>query len=237
MAKWRLNLLATVGMACLVVGATAPAAWAACHSFQVQVSPTTVNEGDSVTVTVSRDAAVDDSNVTVTAANGSAQSGADFTALNERVNFTGNATERTFRIGIVEDGAAEPAENFTVRLSSPGGCQTNPNFRLGDPVVVTIQASQASQTSPPAPAPPPPPRPAPPPPAPAPAAPTESPVLTETEDPTPEPTETPTDLDEAADVDDDGGVPPALIIGILALVGAAGVAAWLYRRRRTPPTV
>lgn len=234
MRRRRLTVLAAISIVCLALVALAPAAWAACHAFSLDVSPTTVGEGESVTVTVSRDAAVDDSNVTVTAASGSAQSGADFTALNERVDFTGNSTEQTFRIGIVDDGEGEPAENFTVRLSNPGGCATNPNFRLGDPVVVTIRASEGGQPPPPAPAPPPPPRPAPPPAEPAPPPPPgPDPVLT-TEEPTPEPTESPSP--EAAADDGGGGIPPALVIGILALVGAAGVAAYLVRQRRiTPP--
>ena len=139
-------------LAFILMVISAPAALAACHRFDLAVSPTTVSEGENVSVTVSRDGTADDSHVTVAAVSGTAQSGADFSPLNQQVNFTGNATQRSFQISIVDDRTAEPAETFTVRLSNPGGCSGRENFSLADPVQVTIRASQA-----PAPPPPPPP--------------------------------------------------------------------------------
>lgn len=236
----RLSTLVTV-LLLLVAGAVwAPAAWAACHAFQVEASPQSVAEGGTVNVTVSRDAAVDDSSVQVRTQNGTAQSGSDFGALNQRVSFTGDSTEQTVRISIASDGAAEPSETFTISLGEPQGCEPNTNYRLGAPVVVTIQASQGP-AAPPPPPPPPPPAPRPPAPAPAPASPaappSPSPTPEETEEPTPEATETPSpDASPAAD-DEGGGIPPQALVGVLALLGAGGVGYWLYRNRTVGPPV
>lgn len=231
MAKIRSKLLRVLAMAILVWWAAAPAAIAACHAFDVQVSPSSVDEGETVTVTVTRDGAVGDSNVRVSTVNGTAVAGSDFTALDQRVNFTGTATERTFRINIIDDGVAEPRETFSVRLSEPGGCEVNPNFNLGGPVTVTINASEGSADPPP-----PPPSPPAAPPAPAPADPPPPPPPGPAPAPEPEPTESPTEepLEPADEEDDGGGIPAALVIGVLALVAAAGVAVYLMRQRRTP---
>lgn len=120
----------------------APAAWAACHRFSLEVSPTSASEGDTVTVTVGRDASVADSSVQVSASDGSAQSGSDFGALDEGINFTGDSVEESVTFEILDDGEAEPSETFTVGLSEPGGCAVNPNFSLADDVTVTIAASE-----------------------------------------------------------------------------------------------
>ena len=236
----RLKVAGTVWLALVMVVAMAPAASAACHRFSLEVSPSAVTEGSAVTVTVSRDAAVADSSVRVSTAAGSAQAGSDFNPLNQQVNFTGSSTEQSFQITIVADAVSEPSEAFTVRLSDPGGCAVNPNFSLAGPQTVTIGPSQGPPAAPPPPPPPPPPAPAPAP-APAPVRTTAAPTTTEspTEEASPEPTESPTiEATPLDDSDDDGGgIPLPLVIGILALVAAAGVAVWLVRQRRAAPPV
>lgn len=235
-----LKLASILWLAAVLLIATAPAASAACHRFDLELSQTTADEGDSITVTVRRDGALADSGVRVTASGGLARSGADYSPLDQQVNFTGDSTERTFQITIASDSASEAAETFNVSLSQPSGCAVNPNFQLASPVTVRINASQA----PPAPAPPAP-RPAPPPPpAPAPApAPPASPTVTgsPTEEASPEPTDTATPTPTpTGDNDDDGGggIPPQVIIGGLALLGAIGTGVWLYRQRGvTPPGI
>jgi hypothetical protein len=238
MKNRRLEVAGVVWLALVMVVAMAPAASAACHRFSLEVSPSAVTEGSAVTVTVSRDAAVADSSVRVSTAAGTAQSGSDFNPLNQQVNFTGSSTEQSFQITVIADAVSEPSEAFTVRLSDPGGCAVNPNFSLAGPQTVTIGPSQGPPAAPPPPPPPPPP-PAPAP-APAPATTTAAPTPTEspTEEASPEPTETPTvDATPLDDSDDDGGLPLPLVIGIVALVAAAGVAVWLVRQRRNAPPV
>jgi len=231
-------LIVVLLLAGILVVAPAPGALAACHRFDLEVSEDSPDEGGSVTVTVSRDGAADDSGVRVGAINGTARAGSDFTDFDQQVNFTGDATERSFVISIVSDGTAEPAETFTLRLTQPTGCSVNPNFDLADPVAVRISASQGS-AAPPAPAPAPPPAPAPTPaPAPAPGSPVRPTApATPSEEPTPEETETatPSPSPTMEEDSDGGGISPQLIVGVLALLGAIGVGAWLLNQRRNQP--
>ena len=80
MASRLWKLLVTMGLVASFLLAGATAATAACHSFDLEVSPSSVAEGGQVQVTVSRDGAVADSGVKVTAAGGTARSGIDFTS-------------------------------------------------------------------------------------------------------------------------------------------------------------
>ncbi|MEX2587637.1 MAG: hypothetical protein WD602_06540 [Actinomycetota bacterium] len=173
----------------------APAASAACHRFGLQVSPTSVSEGDTVTVTVDRDGSVADSSVRVTATGQSAQAGVNFSELDEQVSFTGSELEKSVTIDILAGG--ETDMTFTVGLSGPDGCEVNPNFSLADEATVTIAAGEV--------------------PAPVddedPTTSEQDPVVSE--DP----------QEESAgeeDADDDEGLPVGLIIAAVVVLVAAG---------------
>lgn len=72
-----------------------PQALVACHAFTVSASPSPVDEGGSVTVTVRRDAAVNPSNISVETVNESAIAGQDYTGIQKQpVNFTEGTTRR-----------------------------------------------------------------------------------------------------------------------------------------------
>lgn len=138
---WR---IAVVGG--LVAGAAFVASWApavgACHSFSVVASPSRVNEGTKVTVTVSRDSASDPSSVDVETIDDTAAAGQDYTKVERTISFT-NETEQSFDVAIANDTTNEGDETFKVHLSNPSGCKSNPRFAVGDDADVTIAASDA----------------------------------------------------------------------------------------------
>lgn len=132
-------------LAPLVIAAmtiSVPTAFAACHAFTISASPTTVPEGDKVTVTVKRDGAVNPSSVDVRTADGSARSGQDYTGDRRTISFT-TETAKSYTIATLKDATPDAAETFRVELvpASGSGCQINPNFTYGPPVTVTISAN------------------------------------------------------------------------------------------------
>jgi hypothetical protein len=202
---------------------------AGCHSWTVKTSPSSVAEGAKVTVTVSRDAAVNPSDVHVSTVDESAKAPADYTKLDEQVELT-SETSKTLSITITNDTAAEGSETFRVHLSDPGGCAVNPNYKVGPDAKVTIQASdQAAPTTRPAA-------------ATQPAGRVEptvttlaaaSPSPTATTEATPAPSATFTPLAGPGE-NGGGGFPTGAVVGIvlgaLAIAGGAGL---LWYRRRT----
>lgn len=190
---------AILAMAMAALVWLAPAASAACHRFTLDVSPTSVSEGDTVTVTVTRDASAADSSVRVAASGQSADPGSDFSALDEEVSFTGSEVEKSVTTDIVADDEAESSETFTVGLSDPGGCSVNPNFSLADDVPVTIAASEAAEAD-------------------------GEPEPAETDEQPTGPSE-PEPVTDAAgddDADEDGWLTPGLIIAAVVVLVAAG---------------
>lgn len=115
---------------------------AACHAFTVSASPSTVNEGGAITVTVTRDAAVNPSAVDVRTVDGSARTGQDFGGGRRTISFT-TETQKSYTIPTVNDTAREGAETFRIELvpGSGSGCAVHPEFVYGSPVTVTIRAS------------------------------------------------------------------------------------------------
>src|SRR5688500_15192508 len=114
MAGWRAASLArhwggTMSRICRVAVAAAviagtTIAWqqpalAACHAFTIAVSPASVAEGGTVTVTVTRDAGVNPSNVDVSSINETAQAGSDYPAVQRTVSFT-TETQQTFTVAV-----------------------------------------------------------------------------------------------------------------------------------------
>ena len=147
MGRRRLAALALVStVAGVVVMVGAPPAFAGCHAFTVKAAPETANEGQTVTVTVTRDAAVNPSNVDVSSVDGTAKGGQDFPAVQRTISFT-TETSQSFPIVMTDDPDAESAESFQLHLSKPGGCAVNPNFSLGPDATVTIAANDASNTT------------------------------------------------------------------------------------------
>ncbi|MYI25206.1 MAG: hypothetical protein F4109_07225, partial [Gammaproteobacteria bacterium] len=100
-------------------------------------SAKTVDEGAGSVTLTARLSAASGRSVTVdyATANGTAKSGADYTAASGTLTFTAGQEEKAILVSITDDAIDEPGETFTVRLSSPS------NAALGSPSssVVTIQ--------------------------------------------------------------------------------------------------
>ncbi len=78
-------------------------------------------------------------------ANGTATAGADYTAVSGTLTFAPGETAKTIAVPIADDATAEPAENFTLNLTSPS------NATISDATgVVTIGASDAPAAASPA---------------------------------------------------------------------------------------
>ncbi len=112
-------------------------ATASCHSFTVAVSPETVREGETVTVTVTRDGAEQPSSVIVRTISGSASSPSDFERLDETVRFDDD-TSREIKLAVTDDGVAEGEETFGIGLSDPSGCVPDTDYALSADATVTI---------------------------------------------------------------------------------------------------
>ncbi len=110
---------------------------ASCHQFTVAVSPESVTEGRTVTVTVTRDGAEAPSSVTVRTIAGSASAPGDFEPLDETVNFKDD-TSRELKVAVADDGVAEGEETFRVGLSDPSGCVADTDYALSADASVTI---------------------------------------------------------------------------------------------------
>ena len=140
-----LPLLVVAGLAVAVVW-RAPSASAACHHFSVAASPNPVNEGQTVTVTVSRDGTVGPSNVDVSTVDDTAKAGDDYTALKKTVSFTTDQSQ-AFPVPIATHTTPQPERAFKLHLSNPGGCSVNTNYVLDPDVRVTIQANGVAESS------------------------------------------------------------------------------------------
>lgn len=103
-------------------GAAAPAA--PDPSFSVQ-GPGTVTEGASAIFTITKSAQSTGAvSVNYATSSGSATSGSDFTATSGTFTFQSWETQRTVSVPTIDDGLAEPAETFSMTLSSPTGGAT-----------------------------------------------------------------------------------------------------------------
>ena len=129
-------LATALAMALLV--ASGQQAWAACHAFTVSAEPADVIEGETVTVTVRRDAAVMPSSIDVTTVDESAAAGVDYEALGQTADFPDGGTAQTFTVATFDRAGTQGPRTFRVELSNPQGCEVNQNFEVGDPAVVTI---------------------------------------------------------------------------------------------------
>jgi hypothetical protein len=140
-------LLVSSGIAFAVLFVGAGPALAACHHFTVTASPTSVAEGQSVKVTVSRDGAVSPSHVDLSTVDGTAKAGQDYTALARTVSFTTDL-QQSFTVSILDDKLTnEPAQSFKLHLSNPGGCAVNPNFVLDPDVTVSLADNDPATTT------------------------------------------------------------------------------------------
>jgi cobalamin biosynthesis Mg chelatase CobN len=111
-------------------------ALAACHHFTVTVAPATVTEGGAVTVTVSRDGSVGGSHVDLSTIDETAKAGQDYTAVRQTVSFT-TELSKTLQLHTTDDAAVEGGETLRLHLSNPGGC-VNTNYVLDPDAKVTI---------------------------------------------------------------------------------------------------
>jgi len=105
-------------------------------AMQFSSATYSVNEnGASITITVTRTGGTDPATVNYATSNGSATSGADYTATSGTLNFIAGQTTATFNVPILDDNLVEGNETFNVALSSP-----SPGATLGAQAtaVVTI---------------------------------------------------------------------------------------------------
>jgi hypothetical protein len=224
-------------------------AYAACHAFDISVSPSSVSEGATLTVTVTRDGAVMPSSVDVRSVDGTARAGSDFPAVRRTVAFT-SEVQKSFTVAITDDKAAEGSEAFRMELvqGSATGCEINTNFSYGPPASVTIKPSdQPAATRQPQPSTNPPSTRTPQPPRETPTAPggtsparTLAPTGAVTNSPLPQglPAPDPTATEFAADgtgsgYGDGGGTSGVVIVLVIVLIAlATGGAAALVQRMR-----
>ncbi len=242
MSKRLVRLL--LALAFTFVIAHAPPAYAACHAFTIGVSPATVSEGGSVTVTVERDGAVLPSQVDVASVNESASSGQDYTAVHRTISFT-DETQQTFTVTTLENATHESTETFRLHLGNGDGCFPTSEFSYGSDARITISDDDPSPSPSPtrASSPSPTPR-ATPPVSPTPTATATPPFVQPSLSPTPSPEQTPADTptlpeptssELAAGPGDRGPFSPGrvvwMVVGALFLTAAAGGLLALYRGR------
>ena len=139
-------VVAIIGIVGLSWTVAAPPALAACHAFTVKVDPTQPTEGGTISVTVSRDGAVNPSQIDVATVDGTAKAGQDYTALKRTVSFTTELSQ-TFFVPITDDTTVESNETFRVHLSNPGGCQINTRYSIGPDASVTILDDDTAATT------------------------------------------------------------------------------------------
>jgi subtilisin-like proprotein convertase family protein len=92
-------------------------------SVELSSGAVQVPEGQRRAVTITRTAhgPLAEATVGVGTQPGSAAEGADFHSVNTRVHFARNERSRTVVLDAVRDGAAEPAETYSLELSGPTG--------------------------------------------------------------------------------------------------------------------
>lgn len=109
-------------------------------TLQLGRAAVTAPEGGTQSVPITRTAngTLGPADVTVTTTPGSAAAGTDFTPIAQTVHFDRGQSEKTVALDAIDDGAAEPDETYTVKLSDPTG-----DAQLGAQaqVDVTIPAS------------------------------------------------------------------------------------------------
>lgn len=208
------RLSVILSLAAAMVLPLAGTAHAACHAFTVEADPSAPGEGQTVTVTIRRDADVQPSSVRVRTVDGTATGGSDYTPMDERVEFT-DGTEQTRQIDVLGDDATEDSETFEIELSEGEGCEVNQNFTY-DSATVTIEdddaAAEPSETA-------------------GSPAPEESPAADE-----PAAGEQTPDAEETSDAASDDELPETGSDGFLVLIGLLGLVlgSGLLRRTRAP---
>ena len=112
----------------------------------VTVADATADEGDSMTFTVTLDAAVSGGlTVTPSFTDGTANKGADYTENTAALRFTGTAGEnRSFTVATTEDSDVETDETFTVSLAVSG---TSATVTATDTATGTITNDDRRETS------------------------------------------------------------------------------------------
>src|SRR5207248_3087038 len=139
-----LPVLVAIGWILMVWNA--PSALAQCQHFSVSADPQFANEGQTVTVTVSRDGAIGPSNVDVSTIDESAKAGADYTKLSKTVSFSTD-TSQSFPVPIATHSTPEGDRTFRLHLSNPGGCTVNTDYQLDGDVRVFIHGNGVTTTT------------------------------------------------------------------------------------------
>ena len=233
-----------LGSALVLAGAAVAFAavpgYAACHSFNVSVNPSSVTEGGAATATITRDGSVADSSIMVDTVDGSAHAGRDYVAVHQRVAFAGSETSKTLPLTTIHNPAHEGSQTFQVQVSGGMGCTPPPHFAYGPPATVTVLDADPAPAPAPTQS-----HPATQPPAavgtptrsattvPAPPA-TTSPTVVASPTPTPEvsPSPSATPLAATSPLGSRGsGNPAPLIVAVAAILALAGGALYWFRRR------
>ncbi len=95
-----------------------------------------MENGGSLTVTVTRTGSSQGAaSVNYATANGTGQSGSDYTSVSGTLNFASGETSKTFSVPVINDNASEGYRTFTVNLALPTGGAT---LRSPSSVTVTI---------------------------------------------------------------------------------------------------
>ncbi len=119
-------------------------------TIQFATTSYTVNEGDgTATLTVTRTGGSDGAvSVNYTTVDGTATSGAgnDYTGQSGTLNWaTGDATDRTIVIDLLNDTVFENTESFSVNVNTPSGGAT---IGANNPATVTINDNDVANTNP-----------------------------------------------------------------------------------------
>lgn len=88
-------------------------------TFSISNAPAVDEGGSSVFTVTKTGAATTTQTVNYATASGTATSGSDFTATSGTLSFLSWETQRTVAVPILTDNLAEPAETFTMSLSTP----------------------------------------------------------------------------------------------------------------------
>ncbi|QQZ29892.1 DUF4214 domain-containing protein [Thiothrix subterranea] len=83
------------------------------------IASSTVEEGGTALVTITRDDATDAASITVQTADGTATSPADYTGVGTSIAFAAGELSKTVSIATIDDADVEAAETFTVAITSP----------------------------------------------------------------------------------------------------------------------
>lgn len=142
---WGLRALSLGGLLAGLIVVNSSPALASCHQFRVTAAPSSVAEGGTVVVTVTRDNSVAPSSIHLSTVDETAKAGKDYIAINQNVSFTGTQLKKQYTLSTIDDHLVESAETFRLHLSNPAGC-LGTGYDVGPDVRVTIKDNDLTTT-------------------------------------------------------------------------------------------